>query len=393
MKKLLALIMSLGLLFACSACASSNTTDGSGDSSVDGNDSVSSNPVVTLNSFDDQNVMSRLMLRGVLGKVELNTQDNDYIKSGTGSAKVTISATPYKTAQPYLYQATEFFTTEEDYSDFSKAANVTLWVYNAQSTSKKVGLQFVYSSELSDITQWYELAPTSWTQIRCSVAREYLTATNGRYTVEGINVVFNRGSEDEVYYLDEFHLYRTDTEFTPVTMHLEENEIASFDNYWQVRKLNVGCWGDQSLVPSVEWVKDNTATGSGGSLRIITTPIGTADRWPYIVINTNTFSMIDLSKYGKGDKLCFEAYAPELNGMDRIWMEMYATGGLKYYTSDVITLKKGEWITVSIYIEKINASGRFHDTSELRILHQGYTGDNAKIFYVDNIRIEVGAEK
>ncbi|MBQ8428902.1 MAG: hypothetical protein IJX30_02275 [Clostridia bacterium] len=392
MKKFLALIMTLGFLFSCSACGSDDKKNTGGEQSGTDN-SVGSNPVVTLNSFDDQTVMNRLMLRGVLGKVELNTQDNAYIKSGVGSAKVTISAEPYKTAQPYLYQATEFFTTGEDYSDFAKAANLTLWVYNAQETTKKVGLQFVYSAELSDITQWYELAPQSWTQLRCTVAREYLTATNGEYKVEGINVVFNRGETDDVYYLDEFNLYRTDTEFTPVTMNLDEHEICSFDKYWQVRKLNVGCWGDQSLVPSVEWVKDNTATGSGGALRVITTPIGTADRWPYIVINATTFSMIDLAQYGKGDKLCFEAYAPELNGMDRIWMEMYSTGGLKYYTSDVITLKKGEWITVSIDIEKINATGRLYDTSELRILHQGYTGDNAKIFYVDNIRIEVGEGK
>lgn len=385
--------MSLGLVFACSACKSSATENSGGLSNSGSNASASSNPIVTLNSFDDQNVMNRLMLRGLLGKVELNTENGEYVKSGVGSAKVTVSANPYKAAQPYLYQATEFFTTEEDYSDFSKASNITLWVYNTQAENKKIGLQFVYSSELSDITQWYELAPQSWTQLRCSVAREYLTATNGRYTVEGVNVVFNRASVDEVYYLDEFRLYRTDTEFTPVTMSLEENEICSFDKYWQVRKLNVGCWGDQSLVPSVEWVKDVTATGSGGALRVVTTPTGTADRWPYVVINNNIFSLIDLTKYGKGDKLCFEAYAPELNGMDRIWVELYATGGLKYYTSDVISLKKGEWITVSIDVEKINASGRLYDTSELRILHQGYTGDNAKIFYVDNIRMEVGSEK
>lgn len=387
MKKLVTVLMALGILCSIVACGTPSANSENSTSSSSG-DAVAANPVISLNSFDNQEVMNRLMLRGVLGKVELNTEETNYIKSGAGSAKVTVIGKPYKTAQPYLYQATEFFTTEEDYSDFSKASNMTLWVYNGQEESRKIGLQLVYSAELSDITQWYELAPQSWTQLRCNVEREYLTATNEKYTVQGVNVVFNRAKADEVYYLDDFKLYRTETPFTPVAMALAKDEIASFDKYWQVRKLNVGCWGDQSLVPSVEWVKDVTATGKGSSLRVITSCTGTADKWPYVVVNTNTFSMIDLGEYGAGDKLCFEAYAPELNGMDRIWMELYSFDGMKYYTSSPIVLKKGEWVTVSIDVADINATGRFVNTFELRILHQGYTADEAKIFYVDNIRME-----
>lgn len=387
MRRPLMLLITLGVLFSAAACGSSASNSENGDLSS-GSEEVASNPVITLNAFDGQDEMNSMMLRGVLGKVELNTTEKEYIKSGVGSAKVTVIGNPYKTAQPYLYQATEFFTTEEDYSDFSKASDVTLWVYNGQEESKKIGLQFVYSAELSDITQWYELAPQAWTQLRCGVEREYLTATNGRYTVQGVNVVFNRTQADEVYYLDDFKLYRTDTPFTPVAMSLAEDEIASFDKYWQVRKLNVGCWGDQSLAPSVEWVKDVTATGKGGSLRVTTSCTGTADKWPYVMVNANTFSMMDLGKYAAGDKLCFEAYAPELNGMDRIWMELYSLDGMKYYTSAPIVLKKGAWVTVSIDVADVNATGRFVNTLELRILHQGYTSDVSKIFYVDNIRIE-----
>lgn len=387
MKRWIALLTAALTAATLAACAGPNKDKG--NENEGGTPPVEvTNGVVTLNSFDSQEVMNRLMLRGVLGKVELNTDESEYIKSGEGSAKVTVISDPYKMGQPTLYQATEFFKTKEDYSDFAKVSNLTLWVYNAQPAERRVGLQLVYSADSVEMTEWFNVKASAWTRLQFSVEREYLTVTNGKATVQGVNVIFNRGSADEVYYLDDFCLYRTDTSYTPVSMTLAENELCSFDKYWQLKKLGVGCWGALELAPSVSWVADVTSTGKGSAIRVETVPTGSGDQWPYVALTSTIFDLIDLKKYSGNDRLCFDVYSPELNGMDTVWMELYKPDGYAHFKSDPIPLSTGKWKTVSFAVSDLNASGNFANTVELRILHKGYTASSAKIFYVDNIRME-----
>lgn len=388
MKKWLVMLMSAVAILSCAACSTGAGDGGDGGTGNTPPPQQVVNGIVSLNSFDSQDVMDRLMLRGVLGKVELNTEDTEFIKSGVGSAKVTVISNPYKSGQPTLYQATEFFKTNEDYSDFTKASRLTLWVYNAQTVQKRIGLQLVYSADSVDMIEWRNVAPQTWTNLSLNIEREYLTVgSNGKATVRGINVIFNRGGSDEVYYLDEFSLVRTDTPYTPVNMTLAENELCSFDKYWQLKKLTLGCWGSLELAPSVTWVADITSTGKGQAIRVETVPTELGDRWPYIALGDAFFSLIDLSKYNGKDRLCFDVYSPQLNGMDQLWMELYDESGAKYFTSDAKALTVGQWTTISFNVEALRAAGNFEKTKELRILHKWYSGD-AKIFYVDNIRME-----
>ncbi len=387
MKKIIAIFLGLIIVFAVMGCNKKAESVSEGESS---STETVKNPIVTLNSFDNQEAMNRLMLRGVLGKVELNTSEKEYIKGGDGSAKVTVIGNPYKMAQPCLYQASRFFNTGEDYSDFSKVSTLSLWVYNAQTEKRKIGLQFVYNEFSIDLAEWVEIGANAWTKVQINVEREYLTIVDGKATVEGINVLFNRLESDEVYYLDEFCLYRTEVPFTPIVKTLAEDEICSFDKYWQVKKIGLGCWGALQLSPSVVWVNDVTSTGKGSAIKVETVNTGNGDQWPYVALNDTVFSIMNLSEYENGDYLCFDVYAPEMNGMDRLWVEAYSSTGLKFFTSDPITLKNGQWMTVKISVEKLNARGYFEDLTELRVLHKGYKSDSPKIFYLDEFRMERG---
>jgi len=388
MKKVFAWTLSLLLLFTSVGC---DFQDNKEEASAPKNDKV-----FTVNQFETHEDLSTMTLNGVLGKVELNSE-TAYVKNGEKSAKVTVISNPYKATQPYLYQAMNVKKDEVDCTDFSATEHVTLDVYNAQNTAKRIGLQMVFTDTYNKgVTEWFELKASAWTTVKYTISREYIPEnknTDGKktYLVTGMNIVFDRPAEDEVFYLDDMKVYKTDKAFTPVKMALEKDEICSFDKLWQVQKLGFECYDGAELVPTVSYVKDNTATGEGAALRMDTVPGPAAGRWPGIVFNEEMLALVDWASYSGEDKLCFDVYTPTINALDKIYLNLYVNG-IRFVAADGVSLKRGEWITVSYTVNELNSYGvgssmSFAQITGIKLFYLEHSG-TSKVVYLDNFRME-----
>ena len=370
------------------------------------------NPVVVMNGFETQKDLSLLSLYEALGKVKLNN-DAAFVKSGKGSAKVIVTDRPYVTGggTPSLWQETHFDATGEDYSDFSNVMRLSLNVYNAQETTGRIGMQLVYASGVEQ-TEWFDLEPGKWTTATYYVTRELIPKTvNTRtgkvsYPVTMIRLNFNRPENgEEIYYLDDFCLYRTQKPMNEGDIFaLEEDEIAFFDKYWQFRYCRGG-GNKMDCVPKLSWVKLPDYTERGGVMKCVL-PAGSQNTYSYVEFSSDLFSKFDFSKYVKSDDgydLCFDVFLPE-NAPDltpfMMYLDTYSqtiqlTGfALFDSVTKVSTLKPG-WNTVRIPFDtirnnRISAADPVYQITikpSFRLAYLTQKSTEATL-YIDNFRME-----
>lgn len=384
-KKILALILSSFLALGACACEIFETGE-------------KEKNIVLINGFENVAEMDTLTNYGVLGKVELN-QEKDYVKSGNASAKVTVTADPYKTAAPYLLQAFNLQKRGENYTNFSDVAFVTMQVYNAQSETARIGVQLAYQ-QTSSMQEYYDLAPNAWTKIQYNVTREYIpkvASLNNIPYVSGVRLNFERPNEDTVFYVDELYLYKTKAPYVDVVMRLNKNEICSFDAGWQVAMTTLEKGSLDILMPSVALETDITSTGSGCSMKIIA-PAGLADytvteRWPGISLNQEMLKLVDWASYPDTAKLCFDVYAPVIDGVDEVWLSGYSDGA-RYFSGPAEKVAPGRWTTISYTVAELNATWEYTEernfaTTSYFSLRWGEHPGNDRILYVDNFRMEM----
>lgn len=392
MKRKIALIISSLFLLAGVGCGGNNAADTDAPKAQAG--------ISLVSDFETSEDFDVMRLFGVLGTVEQNT-DKTYVKRGAGSAKVTVDSDPYKGGAPYIQHALQLIKKGEDYRDFSNVSAVSLDVYNATGSESRIGLQLSY--EHGNGTRKNFTLPEGWSTVRLDVKREYIPQTTNTNNVtapfvDGLRIMFDRASEDSVYYLDNLQIYKTGKSFTPITMQLQENEICSFDSEWQVELLQPSARPE--LLPSYNQDKTLTSTGTGGSLRV-EAPAGSGqtESWPGFELNNEMLKLVPWADYPNDAKFCFDVYAPTENGMDRIWLTM-TTEGERYYVTDEIHLAAGKWQTVSISVSEMNSHPinpdktryNFANTTSVVIRWAEHAGV-PHVFYLDNFRMEYSGNK
>lgn len=390
MKKFITTLLSCLLLFSTAGC---DRVEGLLQNNEEDTSKVTKETNISLlNDFEFSQEFDLLRLFGVLGKVEQNT-DKTYVKTGASSAKVTVESNPYKDGAPYIYQAFELIKAGKDYRNFSKTIAITLDVYNASEQTARIGLQLAY--KFGNGTRKNFTLPSGWSTIKFDVKREYIpqyTDENGVTApfVEGLRLLFDRGEQDSVFYLDNLKLYNTKKSFAEITMSLEENEICSFDSEWQVELVEPSA-RIEMLLPSYAQDSEVTSTGTGSSIRI-EAPAGTgAESWPGIALNTEMLKLVPWGEYPSTARLCFDMYAPTENGVQTIWLSGY-TNGERYYVSDSIPVTAGKWTTFSVSVAEMNAqlnSDRYNfaNTTSLVLRWLEHTG-MPRCVYLDNFRME-----
>ena len=387
MKKWITLLLSACMLTSAAACGEKETKK-----------PVKNDDVVLINGFENVSEIDTLTNYGVLGKISLNA-DKTYVKSGNASAKVEVTSDPYKVASPYVFQAFDLVAREENYTDFSDVAFLTMQVYNPQETVQRIGVQLSYT-RTNGMRENYELAPKAWTQIKFNVIREYipkLTTMNDLLYVSGLRMSFDRGVEDTAFYLDDLYLYKTETDYVDVSMRLAANEICSFDSGWQIAlsKLENGTF--DLLMPTATMESEITSTGTGSSVKIVA-PAGVADyqtslRWPGIGLNEDMLKLIDFASYPDDARLCFDVYAPVENGVDEVWLSAY-TDGQRYYSGPAERVVAGRWTTISYSVKEMNDTYEYDEEHNFAhttylVLRWGEHPGNDRILYVDNFRMEI----
>ncbi len=382
MKKLITSILAACVLLSANACTFISETE---ETPID-------TGIYTLNDFETNEEFNLIRLFGVLGKVEKNT-NADYVKSGEASAKVVVESNPYKPGAPYIQQAFELKKAGKDFRNFSSVAALSLDVYNATGADARMGLQLNYGTS-NGTRKNYDLQE-GWNTIRFNVKREYIPQSTNTDNVtapfvEGLSMLFERGAEDGVYYVDNLKIYTTEKSYTPITMSLKENEICSFDKEWQVELLEPE--GRSELLASYMQVSDVTANGMGCSIRV-ETPGSTSNlgSWPGIYLNKEMTALVPWAGYPDSARLCFDVYAPIENGLDTIWLSMYS-GGTRYYVSDELKIIPGKWITYSFTVAELNlqmSSSRHNVASTTGIvIRWEEKARSTQIFYMDNFRME-----
>ena len=349
------------------------------------------NPVVILNDFETQADLSTTAMIGLLGKAELN-QDAAYKTKGKSSVKLTVIHNPYTEAlNPTFFQSVNLQKRQEDYSDFSKTSSMTADVYNANSTVEKLGIQMKYSSGYS-LIEWFELAPNAWTTIRYKVPRESIPQSqkegkNGNY-IQGIQFLYERPTDaDRVFYMDNVCLYKTSEVVEPLDKTLKNDEICSFDSWWQVASLTVS---GGAYAPTISWVKDRLVT-SDAALKV--NAVGGDDGvWPEIALESDYCKMIDWASYGEDDTMAIDVYLPEGQEME-IALTLYANG-IPFYTKQV-ELIAGQWNMISCTVGEIQselsegADGvKFSMTTKITLGYRGFLGTENRQIYFDNFRME-----
>lgn len=382
MKKLVSVFLAACSLFLLASC---------GDKSAEKNQQNDTG-IYTVNDFETNEEYNLIRLFGVLGKVEKNV-DETYVSSGAASAKVTVESNPYKPGAPYIEQAFQLKKSGRDLRDFSNVAAISIDVYNGTGAPARVGLQLAY--QYSNGTRKNFDLKAGWNTVKLTVKREYIpqyTNTDGVTApfVEGLKILFDRGAEDSVYYLDNLKLYKTEKSYSPITMRLKENEICSFDSEWQVELLEPE--GRSDLLPSYMRVSDITATGSGSAIRV-EAPGSSSNlgSWPGFFLSRDMTALVPWADYPDDARLCFDVYAPMENPMDTVWLSMYS-GGTRYFVTDELAVVAGKWVTFSFSVAEMNAqmnSHRYNVASTTGIVirwEEKVVG--TRIVYFDNFRME-----
>lgn len=396
MKKIISLLMSAVTLFCVTACGKEDSSTASGTT---GNALKPTNPVILLNGFNTVDDLYTARMDGsALGRAELSAEK---VKAGEKSLKVEVlSSTLDNRNAPYFFQSNKLTKSNADYTDWSNVKAVTIDVYNAQTTECQIGIQPVYSTT-SGLTDWFTLAPESWTTVKYMVEREYIVATtdakgNEQRIVSGFNVVFEREKTDETFYVDNVCLYKTETKYTPVSMSLREDEICSFDAYWQIKKLSP----TGTAAPKITYTKEVSADGVGAALRIDKPLVETSTGWSYVDIPLSYMNMrtnAEWGEYDDNDLMCFEVYSQSQELLNAAKLAVHAENGLVMYMgASFDALKVGEWNTISYKVSDMlsyvytgyakNPAASFAELGKIRLMF-GRDDKTEGVLYVDNLRM------
>lgn len=385
MKKMLSCIFAIALLLTGTGCNNVEKATGRFLKQIE------------INNYENSSEFDSCFIGNRLGRVSANT-DTTYVKKGNMSAQLTIIGDArYK--KPFLYQTFDL-QKKSDYRDFSKVILLTMWIYNANNEDKTCDLALSFE-EGSMGTKTYDLKANAWTQVQHYITRENLPMQS----CEGFYLYFEKALETpDIFYVDDVMLFQTDKEVERKEIYLSENEICSFDKLYQHSLLSVeggGC-ASNDLLPKLTVSQEYTWRNGDFNLKV-EAPKGSdtwqngSDNWPGVEIHQSLIELIDWTKYDDDDVFCFDYYAPEENGLDYLWLSLYNNFEERFFASDVLTLKKGRWLTISFSVSELNSQWAFEEytfnTTTQIVLRWGEFNDRDRVIYLDNFRMEVNANK
>lgn len=353
-----------------------------------------------VNDYESQKDLNSMMMYSVLGKVSVN-ETEEYVSHGKASAKVTVMADPFGDVWdhvfPSLYQAMKIKKDGRDYTDFSTTGTVEFDVFNATEEEQKIGLALRYSYyDGNGTTEWFTLAPNAWTTVRYNVVRETIPAstTNGKTIrkVEGVYFYFERPDEERIFYLDAVRLYPTSEPIgESVKGDLKEDEIVSFDSFWQVSKAKVT---SGAAKPTLEHSRE-FATDGGASLKITTTASASGGYYYIDFLKATYFKEKKFTSYTDEDFLCFDLYSPSANGFNgSLHVYIFAAGKSSYIYELQYTVSAGNVMRVRIPVSQINSSDRADVLNDASFqyftgIQFGYRASaTSEVLFIDNIRVE-----
>ncbi len=348
-----------------------------------------------VNGFDSGKEMMTCSVEGTI-RCYLE-KGEQYVKEGEGSCKVLLKEGDKYI--PKLYQPFDLSTVAggADYSEFSVVDKISCWVYNAQDVSTSLPLDFVFNDG-TKIIKTYVLQPNSWNLLVYDNYRELMPSA----ICDGVYFTFSHvGTGDCAYYVDGLSAYKTSSTYAPITQNRKENEICSFDEIYQAKYIFPRTFYTKAEVVADFESSSFTKTGEGNSL-YVHCPAGTVNwetqapdeqSWPGIEFYSGMVSQVEWMNYDDNDCICFDAYSPEENGLDFLWLNIL-DGTWKYrYSSPAFELKKGQWATYRVKVGDVKARlgyVGYSSISSISLLWGEFVGADREV-WIDNVRMEVNA--
>ncbi len=396
MKKVLLTFLSILLCFSAVACKRTEESSSQGATPQE----ESKSAVVVFNDFENQKVFNTVGVNGYLGKCELN-DDKAYVTSGEKSMKLIVSSNPYYAGNGSLYQSLNHAPLGlGNYTNLNEISHICLDVYSEQEEDRTIGIQLVYEyrdykDSPKSMVEWFTVSKGK-NVIEYAVSRELINLDIGDVRfVEAIEIFFERGETDEVYYLDAFRMYKTKVPASSFTVKLQEDEICLFDYKWQFSYLTNRTYVQSDMQPIFEFNTEPsyTVSGSGGSLKV-TFPAAEKNDvyYPAFYVGHDLMKLVDLSLYDDNDLLCVDIYSATPEGMDVFLLLTGEAWDTQEFLVKTVALSYGKWINFKISVGDLNAMRTkdnltFEDTCFLGFSVSSKTW--AQTAYFDNIRMEV----
>lgn len=398
MRKLLLIFLSVILCFSAVACSATEQSSLSQDDDAQG--SNSSSAVIVFNDFENQKVFNTVGMNGYLGKCELN-EDKTYVTSGENSMKLTVSSTPYYQGNGSLYQSLNHAPLGlGDYTNLNEISHICLDIFSEQAEERTIGIQLIYEyNDYKDspksMIEWFTVFKGK-NVIEYAVSREMIDLDIGDVRfVEAIEIFFERGATDEVYYLDAFRMYKTKVPAASFSVKLREDEICLFDYKWQFNYLTNRSYVQSDMQPIFEFNTDPsyTVSGSGGSLKVAFPEAPKNDiHYPAFYVGKDLMKLIDLSLYDDNDLLCVDIYSDTPEGMDLFMLLTGEAWDTQEFLVKSIGLTYGKWVNFKISVGELNAMKTKDNLSFKDTCFLGFSVGSKtwrQTAYFDNIRMEV----
>ena len=351
MKKIFALALAAAMLFSLTACVKSEKGDDEG---------VPPGTVV-LNDFEDyKTCVEPMILLNYFGTAQLNT-DAQYVKRGSGSLKIVPSGCDSEEGNyaPAIKQPMNVRISENDNSDISQLSMISTEIYNASSKNVHMvmSLQF-FEGYLTGETE-YELVP-GWNSVVYSVEPQIIDIAYDIKDCKGIMYTFDKPATEAdapTLYMDDILLYKTDAEYVPIDMTLDEGEICSFDKIFQEYIL-IANTDYPDIQPTLSINSDLRYSKKGKSLKVFMPGNhGAYDNADYTYTGFS-FAAAYIAQTGLGDysddqTFSFEVYNAGTS-QQRLFIEFFTQSGSRYYKKTDIYVPAGQWSTVSIPMSELS---------------------------------------
>lgn len=380
MKRIIALLMMLLIVFSVSGCTDKDTVENS-----DG--------YFTVYDFEKgiQGVRMVSDISRSFGKITVN-EDKEFVKSGKRSIKLEPCN---KIAQPYMFLPFKSdFIENENFSQVDKIINVNLSVYATEKTTVGIGMYFTDRAEDKSVATVYNLNE-GWNEL--TYVNE-LPLVLLQYEVKAFKGIYFRYEDEKslpVVYLDDVKAQMSKAALPVYDMSSPKitndyYEISDFELTYQHAIFSATSMS--AYLPEVSTVnaQDEGLTAPSGKriLKIVTAENATGPAtWTSLWLTGKTMQNIrwdlfasDLENY----EFKFDLYQ---KSEKQIYMEvdLYGDNVAPPYAAVNVTSIKDKWVSVSVNM--IAFESFVSKPGVLRFVWQD-VGDAGHIIYLDNIRIE-----
>ncbi len=391
MKKLWSVLLATATIFAAAGCGETGKTSEGSQSSADAGEENKAYRV--LNDFEDYGTgVEPLLLLNYFGKVSLNT-DKEYVKSGECSLKAMPEGCSSEGRySPILKQPLRIEKSGKDYRDVSRFKMVSTQIYNASDDAVSMKMQMQFFDGYQTNTQTYTLQK-GWNTVVYNVDPQILDISYDISDCKGLLYIFDPPAEGNAptLYFDDIRIYLSEGEFVPLDTSVDKNEVCSFDKLYQ-EYVVIPNIKYPDFAPTLEINTDLNYVKSGKSLKVsMPKNDGSFTTYTYtgFSLNKEFVHSVGLDEYDGEQYFSFWIYN-DGSSRQRLFIEFFDYGGVKYYKKTDIYVNAGDWHNVRIKMSDLSGNASAMTTGnagEIYISWEINSLTEDRVIYFDSFEI------